>query len=219
MGSSFGPWGAAIGAGVGGIIGAIGRKGREAEMTSFTDYDQGTYGTGFLGLSQNKRLKRKRRAVKANALNNRAAVSGTEYLRSEYAEDNTLPVDTNTFAQGGMIPSSLAYVDDGELIKTPQGDIIDVPEQGKPVDSNLIDLPEGSRVLSDHLKVPGTKKTFAEMGKELTVKKRSKGKDRFADNANRLNDMNDNLILDGLFAQQEMLKAKRGLGKESKNGL
>ena len=219
MGSSFGPWGAAIGAGVGGIIGAIGRKGREAEMTSFTDYDQGTYGTGFLGLRQNKRLKRKRRAVKANALNNRAAVSGTEYLRSEYAEDNTLPVDTNTFAQGGVVPSSLAYVDDGELIKTPQGDIIDVPERGKPVDSNLIDLPEGSRVLSDHLKVPGTKKTFAEMGKELTVKKRSKGKDRFAENANRLNDMNDNLILDGLFAQQEALKAKRGLGKESKNGL
>ena len=56
--------------------------------------------------------------------------------------------DIQTMAQGGMT-SSLAYVDDGELLNTPQGVIAEVPEEGKPTDSNLVDLPEGTRILSD----------------------------------------------------------------------
>ena len=210
-----GPIGGIIGGVAGAVVGAIGRKGREAEMTSFTDYDEGTLGTGFRGF-KNGKLREERKRVKMNALNNRAAVAGTEYLQSEYAEEND-NYNTNTFAQGGTIPTSLAYVDDGELISTPSGSISKVPEQGKPVDSNLVSLPEGSRILSNTLKVPGTKKTFAELGEEMMTKRKSKGKDRFAENANRLNEMNNKQIHDTLFAQQEAIKAKRGSKKEYKN--
>lgn len=210
-----GPIGGIIGGVAGAVVGAIGRKGREAEMTSFTDYDEGTLGTGFRGF-KNGKLREERKRVKMNALNNRAAVAGTEYLQSEYAEENNNH-NTNTFAYGGTIPSSLAYVDDGELISTPNGSISKVPQQGNPVDSNLVSLPEGSRILSNTLKVPGTKKTFAELGEEMMTKRKSKGKDRFAENANRLNEINNKQIHDTLFAQQEAIKAKRGSKKEYKN--
>ena len=210
-----GPIGGIIGGVAGAVVGAIGRKGREAEMTSFTDYDEGTLGTGFRGF-KNGKLREERKRVKMNALNNRAAVAGTEYLQSEYAEEND-NYNTNTYAQGGTIPSSLAYVDDGELISTPDGSVSKVPEQGKPVDSNLVSLPEGSRVLSNTLKVPGTKKTFAQLGEEMMTKRKSKGKDRFAENATKLNEMNNKQIHDALFAQQEAIKAKRGTKKEYKN--
>ena len=80
MGSSFGPMGTMIGAGVGLGIGLIGRKGREAEMTSFTDYDEGTLGTGLIGAFGNKRLRRERARIKYNAYANRAAVQGTGQL-------------------------------------------------------------------------------------------------------------------------------------------
>ena len=42
----------------------------------------------------------------------------TERLANEFNEDNT-EFDTDVFEYGGKVPSSLAYVDDGELIQTP----------------------------------------------------------------------------------------------------
>lgn len=216
IGMNFGPMGAVIGGAAGALTGLIGKKGREASMTSFTDYDEGTLGTGLIGAFSNKKLRRRRKQVKMNALNNRAAVAGTEYLQNEYAEDNA-GADINSFAQGGNIPSSLAYVDDGELISTPDGFVSKVPEEGKPVDQNLVSLPEGSRVLSNTLKVPGTKKTFAQLGEEMMTKKKSKFNDIYAQNAAKLNEMNNKMIHDMLFEQQEALKAKKGIGKEYKN--
>ena len=217
IGASIGgPFGGIIGGGIGGAVGLIGKSGREASMSSFTDYDEGTLGTGLIGAFSNRKLRRERARIKMNALNNRAAVAGTEYLQSEYAEENG-GANTNTFAEGGSIPSSLAYVDDGELISTPDGTVSKVPEQGRPVDSNLVSLPEGSRVLSNTLKVPGTKKTFAQLGEEMMTKRKSKGRDRFAENANKLNEMNNKQIHDMLFAQQEAIKARKGTKKEYKN--
>nr|DAJ18046.1 MAG TPA: hypothetical protein [Podoviridae sp. ctY3D12]DAL01649.1 MAG TPA: hypothetical protein [Caudoviricetes sp.]DAN87400.1 MAG TPA: hypothetical protein [Caudoviricetes sp.] len=100
-----------------------------------------------------------------------------------------------TLAQGGYSPS-LAYVDDGELIQTPDGQVNKVPEKGQPTDSNLVSLPEGSKILSDKVKYPGTKKTFAQVGEEMMTKKKSKNKDRFAKNSAKLNEMNNKLIHD-----------------------
>lgn len=216
IGMNFGPMGAVVGAAAGALTGLVGKKGREAGMTSFTDYDEGTLGTGLIGAFGNRKLRKRRRQVKMNALNNKAAVAGTEYLQNEYAEDNA-GADINSFAQGGNIPSSLAYVDDGELISTPDGSVSKVPEEGKPVDQNLVSLPEGSRVLSNTLKVPGTKKTFAQLGEEMMTKKKSKFNDIYAQNAAKLNEMNNKMIHDMLFEQQEALKAKKGIGKEYKN--
>lgn len=205
-----GPIGAAVGAG----IGLIGRSGEEAEMTSFTDYDEGSLGSGLIGASSNRKLRRKRAAIKKNAYSNRAAVQGTNYLQSE-AYDDMIGMNTDTMANGG-VSSSLAYVDDGELIQTPDGSISKVPENNNPTDSNLVSLPEGSRVLSDKLKVPGRKETFAQLGEKMMAKKKSKYNDRFAENAAKLNEMNNNMIHDQLFAMQESVKQSKGIKPKTK---
>lgn len=205
-----GPIGAAVGAG----IGLIGRSGEEARMTSFTDYDEGSLGSGLIGAFGNRKLRRKRAAIKKNAYSNRAAVQGTNYLQSE-AYDDMIGMNTDTMANGGT-SSSLAYVDDGELIQTPDGSISKVPENNKPTDSNLVSLPEGSRVLSDKLKVPGRKETFAQLGEKMMAKKKSKYNDRFAENAAKLNEMNNNMIHDQLFAMQESVKQSKGIKPKTK---
>lgn len=206
-----GPLGAAVGA----AVGAIGQKGQEAEMTSFTDYDEGTLGTGLIGAFTNGKLKRRRKYIRQNAYDNRDAVRGTEYLANEYAMKYG-NLDNNSFANGGST-SSLAYVDDGELINTPDGNIRAIPEQGKPTDSNLVNLPEGSRILSNTLKVPGSKETFAEAGKKIMKRKKSLSNDIYAQNAAKLNDMNAQQAFNDLFSLQESVKAKRGIKPKSKS--
>jgi len=69
--------------------------------------------------------------------------------------------------------------------------ISSIPEEGKPTDSNLVNLPGGTRILSDKLKVPGMNKTFAEMGKKLMSKRESKNTDRFAEASRMLNQASD----------------------------
>lgn len=211
-----GPVGGLVGGIAGAAVGLIGKKGKAAEMTSFTDFDEGTLGTGLRGAFRNKKLRRRRAAIRLNAFQNREAVAGTERLANEFNEDNT-EFDTDVFEYGGKVPSSLAYVDDGELIQTPDGTVSKVPEQGQPTDSNLVNLPEGSRILSNTLKVPGTNKTFAELGDKVMTRKKSKGKDIYAQNADMLNEMNNKLMHDKLFAMQENIKAKKGIKNKSKS--
>lgn len=211
-----GPVGGLVGGIAGAAVGLIGKKGKAAEMTSFTDFDEGTLGTGLRGAFRNRKLRKRRAAIRLNAFQNREAVAGTERLANEFNEDNT-EFDTDVFEYGGRVPSSLAYVDDGELIQTPDGAVSKVPEQGQPTDSNLVNLPEGSRILSNTLKVPGTNKTFAELGDKVMTRKKSKGKDIYAQNSDMLNNMNNQLLHDKLFTMQENLKAKRGIKSKSKS--
>lgn len=210
-----GPVGDLVGGIAGAAVGLIGKKGKAAEMTSFTDFDEGTLGTGLRGAFRNRKLRKRRAAIRLNAFQNREAVAGTERLANEFNEDNT-EFDTDVFEYGGRVPSSLAYVDDGELIQTPDGTVSKVPEQGQPTDSNLVNLPEGSRILSNTLKVPGTNKTFAELGDKVMTRKKSKGKDIYAQNADMLNEMNNKLMHDKLFAMQESIKAKKGIKNKTK---
>ena len=210
-----GPVGGLVGGIAGAAVGLIGKKGKAAEMTSFTDFDEGTLGTGLRGAFRNKKLRRRRAAIRLNAFQNREAVAGTERLANEFNEDNT-EFDTDVFEYGGRVPSSLAYVDDGELIQTPDGAVSKVPEQGQPTDSNLINLPEGSKVLSNTLKVPGTKKTFAQLGEQMMAKNKSKYNDRFAQNSAKLNEINNRQIHNKLFMMQEALKDQKGIKSKSK---
>ena len=210
-----GPVGGLVGGIAGAAVGLIGKKGKAAEMTSFTDFDEGTLGTGLRGAFRNRKLRKRRAAIRLNAFQNREAVAGTERLANEFNEDNT-EFDTDVFEYGGRVPSSLAYVDDGELIQTPDGTVSKVPEQGQPTDSNLVNLPEGSRILSNTLKVPGTNKTFAELGDKVMTRKKSKGKDIYAQNADMLNEMNNKLMHDKLFTMQESIKAKKGIKNKTK---
>ena len=210
-----GPVGGLVGGIAGAAVGLIGKKGKAAEMTSFTDFDEGTLGTGLRGAFRNKKLRKRRAAIRLNAFQNREAVAGTERLANEFNEDNT-EFDTDVFEYGGRVPSSLAYVDDGELIQTPDGAVSKVPEQGQPTDSNLINLPEGSKVLSNTLKVPGTKKTFAQLGEQMMAKNKSKYNDRFAQNSAKLNEINNRQIHNKLFMMQEALKDQKGIKFKSK---
>lgn len=205
-----GPMGAAVGA----LPGLFGAKGQEAEQVDFVNYTKSTKGKGLIGAITNRGLRKREARIKKNTYSNRAAVQGTNYLQSE-AYDDMIGMNTDTMANGGM-SSSLAYVDDGELIQTPDGSISKVPENNKPTDSNLVSLPEGSRVLSDKLKVPGRKETFAQLGEKMMAKKKSKYNDRFAENAAKLNEMNNNMIHDQLFAMQESVKQSKGIKPKTK---
>lgn len=203
-----------MGAAVGALPGLFGAKGQEAEQVDFVNYTKSTKGKGLIGAITNRGLRKREARIKKNAYSNRAAVQGTNYLQSE-AYDDMIGMNTDTMANGGM-SSSLAYVDDGELIQTPDGSISKVPENNKPTDSNLVSLPEGSRVLSDKLKVPGRKETFAQLGEKMMAKKKSKYNDRFAENAAKLNEINNNMIHDQLFAMQESVKQSKGIKPKTK---
>lgn len=213
MGSVAGPVGAIVGGAAGLATGLVGKKGKISGGGFYEDPTL-TLGTGILGAIGNKGLKRRYEAAKTLAGQHRIGASIGAQAQQEWDED----YDQNvyTMESGGQIPSSMAYVDDGELINTPQGQILEVPEEGKPTDSNLVNLPEGSRVLSDTLKVPGSKETFAQMGKRLMSKQKTKGKDKYAENSAMLNEINDQAIHDELFTIQEITKNKRS---KVKNGI
>lgn len=203
IGMAAGPIGAAVGAVVGAIPGIIGKKGKVTSNGFFEDPSV-TYSTGLF--RSNKGIKRAYNAAKQRVAGNRIANTQGQDLAQEF--DETYDTDVMTLAQGGYSPS-LAYVDDGELIQTPDGQVNKVPEKGQPTDSNLVSLPEGSKILSDKVKYPGTKKTFAQVGEEMMTKKKSKNKDRFAKNSAKLNEMNNKLIHDQLFEMQEGLKKNK----------
>ena len=173
-----GPVGAAIGGGLGLITGGIGL------------------------INKNKQKKRAERRQR-NILNQQYADATTSSMMEDYYGENQL---ANTFAMGGVMPQNLAYVDNGELIKTPDGTIKEVTAGNSNVtDDVLTHLPAGSKILSDKLTVPGTNKTFAQMGRGL--QKKSKSNDMFAKNAAQLNSRN----FEKLLAYQENIKAVQGI--------
>ena len=170
-----GPWGAAIGAVVGGVSGLVpslmGRKGSVDPITG--EVTEGSGIKGRRGPSKDELYERSQNIRENNAYRDYNTTAAYDWYQENGANDYTLA------ANGGVIPNALAYVDDGELLRTPNGEIINIPEQGKPTDSNLVSVPEGTQVLSDTLKVPGTKETFAEVGRKL-MKKQKYGKDVYA---------------------------------------
>lgn len=209
-----GPVGAIVGGVAGLASGITGKKGSvSVSKNPYDDTVDIKYGTGIRGGARNRRkLRRQAEQAQANARSNQASLQMGSINEQEFYDD--YDNDIQTMAQGGMT-SSLAYVDDGELLNTPQGVIAEVPEEGKPTDSNLVNLPEGTRILSDKRKVPGSKETFAQMGKRLMSKKKTNRTDKYAENAAMLNEMNDQAIYNKLFAIQESTKVNR----KTKNGI
>lgn len=212
-----GPVGAIVGGVAGLASGITGKKGSvSVSKNPYDDTVDIKYGTGIRGGARNRRkLRRQAEQAQANARSNQASLQMGSINEQEFYDD--YDNDIQTMAQGGMT-SSLAYVDDGELLNTPQRVIAEVPEEGKPTDSNLVDLPEGTRILSDKRKVPGSKETFAQMGKRLMSKKKTTRTDKYAENAAMLNEMNDQMIYDKLFAIQEGMKKKQPIQKFQDGG-
>ncbi|QOR56652.1 hypothetical protein [uncultured phage cr52_1] len=212
-----GPVGAIVGGVAGLASGITGNKGKvNLSSNPYDDNITVNYGTGIRGGKRNRRkIERQRDQAIANARSNQASLAMGYLNELEFYQD--YDTDIQTMAYGGTV-SSLAYVDDGEVLNTPQGDIVNVPEEGKPTDSNLVNLPEGTRILSDKRKVPGSKETFAQMGKRLMSKRTSKAKDKYAENATMLNLMHDLMIYDRLFAIQEGTKKKQSVLKFADGG-
>lgn len=203
-----GPWGAAIGAVVGGVSGLVpslmGRKGSVDPITG--EVTEGSGIKGRRGPSKEELYERSRNIRENNAYRDYNTTAAYDWYQNNGANGYTMA------ANGGVIPNALAYVDDGELLRTPNGEIINIPEQGKPTDSNLVSVPEGTQVLSDTLKVPGTKETFAEAGRKL-MKKQKYGNDVYAQNSKMLNERHNQKAYDELLTIQEDMKKKKGIKK------
>lgn len=150
----------------------------------------------------------KQKRIKANAKEIAMGKGNAATLEQKYWDDNSLAY---TFENGGILPD-LAYVDNNEVIRDDSGNIIQVPNSKPGTDNHLIDASNLESVLSDRIKRPGTNKTFAQEGKKLVnMTKGSKGKDRFARNADRLNQINANAMYEQLLTEQEAVKAKKGI--------
>lgn len=150
----------------------------------------------------------KQKRIKANAKEIAMGKGNAATLEQKYWDDNSLAY---TFENGGILPD-LAYVDNNEVIRDDSGNIIQVPNSKPGTDNHLIDASNLESVLSDKIKRPGTNKTFAQEGKKLVnMTKGSKGKDRFARNADRLNQINANAMYEQLLTEQEAVKAKKGI--------
>lgn len=182
-GAAFGPIGAGIGAVIGGVGGAMS------------------------GLVKKNTIQKQEKRQRTADLT-QAGLANAAIAEQKYWDKNNLAY---TFENGGVLPD-LAYLDNNEVVRDDFGNITKVPNTKKGTDNHLVDATTLDSVLSDKLKVPGTNKTFAQEGKKLTsMMKPSKGKDRFAQNSNMLNKINANKAYESLLAQQEEVKAKKGI--------
>lgn len=207
-----GPVGAAIGGAAGLMTGLVGGKSKTRDASFYEDPTI-EYGTGILGAASRGSARRKYNELKRKAEGNRVSAMAGQEANVDWMYD--LDSENNVFAANGGDIGDLAWLDDGELFKTPDQQIYSVPEQGKPEDSNLLSIPDGTKVLSDKLKVPGTKETFANMAKRLTSNK-SKYNDKYAQGSAEANAINDKQVFDTLFNIQESIKSGK---KEYKAGL
>lgn len=201
MGASIGgPWGAVIGGAIGGITSSIGSGGSVNEQTGEYKLPSGI--AGLFGHSKSY-IRNKAGRIK----NGIQARQMSEQVAADYYQENGY--NELSLSKGGVVPSTIAYLDDGEMLRTPDGTIGSIPEEGKPTDSNLLNVPVGTQVLSDKIKVPGTNKTFAEMGKKLMKKSNKKANNIYAENSQMLNERNNQIAYQALLDQQEALKSKQ----------
>ena len=206
MGASIGgPWGAVIGGAIGGITSGMGSGGSVNEQTG--EYQDPSGIAGLFGHSKSY-IRNKAGRIK----NGIQARQMSEQVAADYYQENGY--NELSLSKGGVVPSTMAYLDDGEMLRMPDGTIESIPEEGKPTDSNLLNVPVGTQVLSDKLKVPGTNKTFAEMGKKLMKKSKKKVNNIYAENSQMLNERNNQATYQSLLEQQESLKNKKNSKKQ-----
>lgn len=207
MGASIGgPWGAVIGGAIGGITSGMGSGGSVNEQTG--EYQDPSGIAGLFGHSKSY-IRNKAGRIK----NGIQARQMSEQVAADYYQENGY--NELNLSKGGVVPSTMAYLDDGEMLRMPDGTIGSIPEEGKPTDSNLLNVPVGTQVLSDKLKVPGTNKTFAEMGKKLMKKSNKKANNIYAENSQMLNERNNQITYQNLLEQQESIKNKKTNKKQS----
>ena len=188
-GSAFGPIGTGVGAALGAVVGGISAARRRKQLID-------------------KRIRDN--YIKSTEVGMNQSAADAE----EYWNNNNVAY---SFENGGILPD-LAYVDNNEILRDDNGNITKVPNNIPGTDNHLIDSSSLDSVLSDNIKRPGTKNTFAKEGEKLVKRmKPSKGKDKFAENTNRLNKLNANKAYEALLAEQEQVKAKKGIKSKTKS--
>ena len=188
-GSAFGHIGTGVGAALGAVVGGISAARRRKQLID-------------------KRIRDN--YIKSTEVGMNQSAADAE----EYWNNNNVAY---SFENGGILPD-LAYVDNNEILRDDNGNITKVPNNIPGTDNHLIDSSSLDSVLSDNIKRPGTKNTFAKEGEKLVKRmKPSKGKDKFAENTNRLNKLNANKAYEALLAEQEQVKAKKGIKPKTKS--
>ena len=201
-GAALSPWGAVAGAAIGGIMGSIGSGGSVDEYTGEITNPSGI--AGLFGHSKGY-LHRKSNRIRNSNLGRQM----TDALRADYYNNSMAEYNPNTFAEGGIVSTTLGWVDDGEFGRNPDGTLWEEPEEGKPTDSNLRRLEVGAQIWSDKEKNPQTKNTFATDAKNIAKKYKTKGTGKYAETTRSLNEIQMHKELDDLMALQESIKMKK----------
>lgn len=191
-GASLGPIGMGIGAVVGGISSWLGADKKKAAMKA-----------------ENEKIKQRNQFNMAGAR--------TKGLQNDW-NMNGIENNMQYLANGGQMFQPNARVDEGEVIQEPNGNMETVEEnnpnfkevQPNTTDGYIANLQEGTRILSNKIRIPGTKTTFAEAGQKIESKlsklQKTTPKSRIEANTVRLNESNLQKQYNDLFAQQEAVK-------------
>lgn len=164
-GSTFGPVGTAVGAGVGLIKGITGiGKSRKAERAA---------------QEARERQQQIRNYATLGAISNEMA--------SDYELQNPI---IPTFNLGGTTNDNLAYVDNNETIVYPNGTSKKVVDKSGKTDNVLTKLPNGTDIYSDDMKIDGTNVSYAEVARKLNKisNRKYKNSDKFAETSRKLNE-------------------------------
>lgn len=206
VGAALGPIGAGVGAVVGGIAGAF---------------------TGAAAARKKReQMKKEQGRITARNINNFSS-GQTDYLQNEYNTNNNENQMTY-MAKGGMYSDPMAMaqkpnarVDEGEVMMRPDGDMEEVensnpntPKVGNSgTDDHVASLEEGTKILSNKIRIPGTKTTFAEAGQKIESKlnamKNKEPKTVIERNTMAINQSNLQKQYNDLFSKQEAIKGPK----------
>lgn len=202
--SSGASLGTAIMPGVGTAIGA----GVGALASGISSY--------FGGKSKKNAMEEENKKIKARNTF-KAAGAHTQGLQNEW---NMNGVENNMqyLANGGKVFNPNARVDEGEVMQEPNGNMETVENsnpnvqqvQPNTTDGYVANLKEGTRILSNKIRIPGSKQTFAEAGQKIESKlnamKKREPKSQIEANTARLNESNLQKQYNDLFEAQEAVK-------------
>lgn len=180
--------GAIVGGVLGGITSGMGTGGSVNEQTGDVTGPSGI--AGMFGHSKSY-LRNKGARIKngIQSRQNAQQIAADYYMNNGYNE-------TTMAAKGGIIPTTKARLSKGELLRDSDG-IHEIPGSNgyaNGEDDVLAQVEVGSQVLSNKLKVPGTNKTYAQMGKKM-IKPNKKASDKYAQGTIDANQKMYNILL------------------------
>lgn len=204
--------GTAIGAGVGALVGGI-----KSIFNRKKIRNQVKQRRQEVAEAEAAEAERRAAAEKQSELN----LTNVSHQRFNALNDDY--TQTTTFAKGGIVGIPNAIVDHGEVLRTPDGSLDVITEGSSRITDNVLaNLPAGTQILSDRLKMPNTGMSFAEKGRQLvksvekSQKQYDKTGDRFAKASLELNKANAQKEFDNLLAIQEYMKTNSRQNKKQK---